>query len=182
MDSSHARAGAGTASCIKRVMPCCLSWYHCQASLARCITRRKCGSVRSFWSCARYCASKPRSNARFYCRRKCASLRRWVYAVLRDMFTALHARIIFRFRRRAANNCSRHGNALCSDFDEPLDIITADVHMNIATSTVDASAFSGESSASTQVLDNFFPGNDCNGLVNRSHPSLDFRPPSRRHD
>jgi hypothetical protein len=64
-----------------------------------------------------------------------------VYAVLRDIFAALHARTIFGFRRSAASSGSRHGNALGTRFDGRFDIIPLTVQMNVTTAILDASRF-----------------------------------------
>jgi hypothetical protein len=42
--------------------------------------------------------------------------------------------------RRAARNGSRHGNAICGEFDERLDIIPRNVQMNVATGVLDANS------------------------------------------
>jgi hypothetical protein len=55
------------------------------------------------------------------------------------LFAALQARTIFGFRRSAASNGSRHGNALGTRFDERLDIMSQDVQMNVTTAILDAS-------------------------------------------
>ena len=48
---------------------------------------------------------------------------------------------------------SSHGNALCSDFDERLDLVPLAVQMNVATAILDASAFFRRGSMTVEASD-----------------------------
>ena len=69
-------------------------------------------------------ASQALSRARRHLLRNLGYRRRCAYAEFREIFAALQASTTLGFWRSAARNDSRHGNALCSDFDERLDIMT----------------------------------------------------------
>jgi hypothetical protein len=63
--------------------------------------------------------------------------------VFREIPADLQASTIFAVLAIDERNGSRHGNALCTEFDECFDIIPRTVQMNVTTGILDASCVSG---------------------------------------
>jgi hypothetical protein len=84
--------------------------------------------------------SHPISCARSHFFRNRGYRRRCAYAEFREISAVLHAFTTWPFWRRAARNGSRHGNARDTHFDGCLGILPQNVHMNVNTDILDASA------------------------------------------
>ena len=63
--------------------------------------------------------------------------------MFREIPADVQASTTFAPAAKDERNDFRHGNALCSDFDERLDIIPQYVHLNVTPGILDARAFSG---------------------------------------